>query len=102
MIRKLVKKRIYRPRKPSGYIAKDWLGVRGPVLENHVHLKEAANWILRAQAATPDDGVSGGYSFEDGFIASYPETTGYIISTLIEYSDYSGNAIYRQSSPDYG
>ena len=95
MIGKLLKKRIYRP-EAVRLMAKDWLGVRGPILENHVHLKEAANWILRAQAATPDDGVSGGYSFDDGWIASYPETTGYIIPTLVEYSDYSGNPVYRQ------
>jgi len=60
-----------------------------------VHLEEAARWILRAQAATPDDGVSGGYSFEDGWIASYPETTGYIIPTLLRYAEYSGRPEYR-------
>jgi uncharacterized protein YyaL (SSP411 family) len=59
-------------------------------------LAAAAEWLLRAQEATPDNGVSGGYSFEDGWIPSYPETTGYIIPTLISYSEFSGDPAFRE------
>lgn len=76
-------------------LAKDWLGIRYPVLENQVHLREAVEWLLRAQSATPDNGVSGGYSFEDGWISSYPETTGYIIPTLLGYSDHRNDPVLR-------
>jgi len=97
LIFKLWQKRLYRP-EAWKLMARDWIGERGPVLDNSFHLKEAADWILRAQAGTPDDGVCGGYSFEDGWIPSYPETTGYIIPTLIGYSKYSGNRLYLERS----
>lgn len=52
-----------------------------------VHLKAAADWILRAQKATPDDGVAHSYDIKAGkWLASYPETTGYIIPTLYDYA----------------
>lgn len=52
-------------------------------------LSAAIAWLLRAQAATSDDGVSLGYfpcDWELGWRPSYPETTGYIIPTLLEYA----------------
>ncbi len=53
--------------------------------------RAAVAWILRAQAATPDEGVSLGYFPCDkeagsGWRASYPETTGYIITTLLAFA----------------
>nr|WP_320013634.1 hypothetical protein [uncultured Desulfobacter sp.] len=51
----------------------------------------AATWLLKAQEATPDDGVSYGFFLDHGQMAwrlSYPETTGYIIPSLIEYGHY--------------
>ncbi|MFT4582981.1 MAG: hypothetical protein ACI915_002017 [Gammaproteobacteria bacterium] len=48
----------------------------------------AVRWLLAAQEQTPDDGVSYGYfpvSDSNGWDVSYPETTGYIITTLLEY-----------------
>jgi hypothetical protein len=94
MIGRVLRKRLHRP-EALGLLARDCWGQRGPVLSNQRHLEEAAQWLLRAQAATPDAGVSAAYSFEDGWAASYPETTGYIIPTLLRYADYCGNAEYR-------
>lgn len=91
---KLWQKRLYRP-EAMGRILKDLARPHGPVLPTARHLEEAAGWLLRAQDATADDGVSGGYSFEDGWIPSYPETTGYTIPTLLAYSAYAGNPGYR-------
>ncbi|MGH7278345.1 MAG: prenyltransferase/squalene oxidase repeat-containing protein, partial [Candidatus Rokuibacteriota bacterium] len=68
----------------------------GPVLDTRVHLEEAARWLARAQDATADDGVCGGYSFEDGWIASYPETTGYIIPTFFAYAQYADDHEYEK------
>jgi uncharacterized protein YyaL (SSP411 family) len=93
MLSKLWKKRVYRA-EALNLLWRDWADLRGPVLDSRVHLEEAAQWLLRAQAATPDNGVSGGYSFEDGWIASYPETTGYIIPTLLEYNKFSRKQEY--------
>ena len=35
-------------------------------------------------------GVSAGWSFEDGWLPSYPETTGYIVETFIAAAEYLG------------
>ena len=59
--------------------------------EHRPHLEEAIAWVCRAQDATPDDGIARGYSvfyspyFQgQGWQPSYPETTGYLIPTLLE------------------
>jgi uncharacterized protein YyaL (SSP411 family) len=56
-----------------------------------VHLRETIGWIYRAHDATPDDGLSRGYSLTTGWAASYPETTGYMIPTLFDYSHLTGD-----------
>jgi uncharacterized protein YyaL (SSP411 family) len=54
---------------------------------HEVHLRGAIDWLCRAQDirnGKPDaGGVSAGWSFEDGWLPSYPETTGYIIETFL-------------------
>lgn len=60
--------------------------------ETRERAKAAVGWILRAQDATPDGGVSFGYFPCDGgdgtgWRPSYPETTGYIIPSLLECSE---------------
>lgn len=95
MIARLWRERLYRP-EALALVARDVAGTYEPVLDTRVHLHEAAAWLARAQDATPDAGVSAGYAFEDGWIASYPETTGYIIPTLLTYAERSGQAVYRE------
>jgi len=61
---------------------------RQPVLDHRAHLEATIDWLKRAQDirdGRPDEGgVSAGWSFEDGWLPSYPETTGYIIETFLE------------------
>ena len=77
-------------------LIKDHLGLnKFQVQKNSVHLKEAAEWIIRAQDATPDRGVSHMFDLSKGWRASYPETTGYIIPTLLDYARFSGNDEYK-------
>jgi hypothetical protein len=67
--------------------------VRPVTEETAKRASAAAGWIYRAHDATPDDGVSYGYfpvSAARGWDVSYPETTGYIITTLIEYARRTG------------
>lgn len=55
----------------------------------------AAAWLIEAHDATPDGGVSYGYfpvSGAMGWEPSYPETTGYIITSLLAYEQFSGRA----------
>ena len=44
----------------------------------------AVDWLCRAQDAAPDGGVSAGFHLKDGWLPSYPETTGYIACTFFE------------------
>lgn len=44
----------------------------------------AAGWLLESQKATGDGGM-GSYNLVNKWSSSYPETTGYIIPTLIDY-----------------
>ncbi len=50
-------------------------------------IEEGIAWLGRAQdnSLTHDGGVARHYSLIDGWAPSYPETTGYIVSTLIAY-----------------
>ncbi len=47
------------------------------------HLSEGLSWIRRAQDAGRDRGVSHSYEIGRGWLPSYPETTGYLIPTLL-------------------
>ena len=60
-------------------------GQGGADIEDHI--REAAEWLKRAQDAGDDRGVSYGVRFGEGFLPSYPETTGYIIPTFLALSD---------------
>ena len=59
-------------------------------------LKMAANWLVYMQNS--DGGYSRKYSFIGARDKSYIETTGYIIPTLINLSDYLKDDFYKQSA----
>jgi hypothetical protein len=60
-------------------------------LDSEAHLSAALNWLIRAQDAGDDRGVSFGVKFGSDFEVSYPETTGYICQTFVELSAQSGD-----------
>lgn len=78
----------YKPWRPR-HVALVLDSLRGGATQqpHEVHLAAAIDWLCRAQDVRdgqPDaGGVSAGWSFEDGWLPSYPETTGYIIETLL-------------------
>ena len=51
------------------------------------HLDAAIEWLKQAQDVTGDGGVSGRYELGKGNTSSYPETTGYIIPTLLKLAE---------------
>jgi len=63
------------------------------------HLDAAIAWIARAHDAGNTGGVPWGYrarrpvrtAYPMGWIAPYPETTGYIIPTMLRYADMAGD-----------
>lgn len=52
-------------------------------------LAEVVGWLSRAQdrSASADGGVAWRYSLDTGWGSSYPETTGYIVPTLLDAAD---------------
>jgi hypothetical protein len=78
--------------------ARDCLGYDAD-LEHEPHLVAAIAWLVRAQDATPDGGISRAFSLtrhsyfgHRGWQPSYPETTGYIIPTLYAAARRLGSA----------
>ena len=70
--------------------------------ETEARARAAALWLLRAQAATPDHGVSLGYFPRDRgrsrWRPSYPETTGYIITSLLLFSERFGDSTFQDAA----
>jgi len=60
------------------------IGPRAIHGEDDRHLGAAIEWLCRAQDVCPDGGVSYGYDIRRGWMAAYPETTGYIVPTLFD------------------
>lgn len=54
-------------------------------------------WLATAQdrSSSADGGVSRDYSLIHGWASSYPETTGYIIPTMLDYAKLSGEVEWR-------
>ena len=84
----------YRPwrYRHARLIWKDLTALAGqPPTEHRTHLESAIAWLCRAQDARDGQrdagGVAAGWSFEDGWLPSYPETTGYIIETFVAAAD---------------
>jgi hypothetical protein len=76
----------YKPWKPLHLrlILRDALGGGSePELAHVEHLRGAIDWLCRAQDIAGSGGVAAGWSFEDGWLPGYPETTGYIIETFL-------------------
>ena len=68
-----------------------------PELNSHRGLQAAAEWLARAQDATGSGGVSAFYDVKKrAWAGAYPETTGYIIPTLLRYAELSGRSEYRE------
>jgi len=52
------------------------------------HIMATYHWICAAQDANPGGGVSGWYSLKDGWGDPYPETTGYIITSMLALGNF--------------
>jgi hypothetical protein len=61
-------------------------------------VKEGLAWLGRAQdaSATRDGGVARHYSLQNGWGASYPETTGYIIPTMLAHAQLRNDDLLRE------
>jgi len=89
----------YKPWRPrhARLIAADLLGrAEEPARAHREHLVAAIDWLCRAQDVRNGQrdagGVSAGWSFEDGWLPSYPETSGYIVETFLAAAPVLGRA----------
>ena len=57
-----------------------------------------AEWLARAQdcSATRDGGAARDFSLNKGWASSYPETTGYIVPTMLAAAEHLGKPEYRE------
>ncbi|MDQ2695107.1 MAG: terpene cyclase/mutase family protein [Pseudomonadota bacterium] len=71
-------------------LRRDRQGLR-PDPGSAVFIDTAMAWLARAQdcSATADGGVARDYSLIRGWASSYPETTGYIVPTFLDYARFS-------------
>jgi len=80
---------------PSLWRALRHRGPAGPY-ENHLHA--AAAWLLAAQQAGGGDGYPHSFHLLYGWRPAYPETTGYIVPTLLNLHRRLGGAALRNSA----
>ena len=73
----------------------DSLGITGKIPNSKTSLDLTFQWIKSSFDANKDGGSSAYYRFGAGWKGSYPETTGYLIPTIYEYSKFKGNSEWR-------
>jgi hypothetical protein len=81
-------------------IGGDWLGLRRAPCSTNEHLHATVSWLLVAHDKAGRRGVSAGYSIVDGWLPPYPETTGYIIPTILDYARAEGREELRARALD--
>jgi len=65
-------------------------------------LERAIAWLCRTHDVTDRRGSSKGFSLVRGWLPAYPETTGYVIGTLIAYAERSGQEGYAERAREMG
>jgi hypothetical protein len=60
-------------------------------MDVRAHAKVAVEWLGAAQDTGDDSGVSHSYLIGERWMRSYPETTGYIIPTMLNWSEADGD-----------
>lgn len=66
------------------------------------HLKATIDWLCNSQDISGCGGCSASYGFDKGWAPPYPETTGYIISTLLRYSELVRDDTFKERAMRMG
>lgn len=89
--------RLRLPARAAAELSRDLRGLppNDPGIDAAV--EAGAAWLCRAQdmSTTRDGGVAKNFNLRTGWTSSYPETTGYIVPTMIAYARLSGDPAYR-------
>jgi len=73
-----------------------------PEYEDVIHLNSAMKWLERAHDVCNRKGISAMYLMDRGWDVAYPETSGYILSTFITYSDLYENPSFFKRAIEIG
>jgi len=73
-----------------------------PIFEDSIHLTSAMQWLVKAYKESGANGVSLSYSMNLGWLPPYPETTGYIIHSFIQFYKYNNNKYYLDKAIEFG
>ncbi len=71
---------------------------RGPASPDETHLRAAAQWLLAAQQAGGGGGYAHSFHLLEGWQPAYPETTGYIVPTLLRLHRRNGDGALKESA----
>jgi hypothetical protein len=80
---------------------RDALGFRHSLHPLPDHLAAAMQWLARAQDQANNGGVSAGFG-RTGWRPDYPETTGYIIPTFLDYHRLTGDGVFLERAKRMG
>jgi hypothetical protein len=86
------------PRVAKEMKARDLQGLRTPDPGPEAAIAAGLKWLARAQdlSASHDGGFARDFSLVSGWATSYPETSGYIVPTLIAEAEFKGDAGLRE------
>lgn len=83
-------------------ILRDLFRIKYKRYSDREHLAGAMEWLCISQDITGCGGCSATYDLETGWTLPYPETTGYIISTFLRYSTFTGDSTYFERARQMG
>jgi len=86
--------KIHRSPSHLKVIIRDVYGVQYSPHSDEEHLQAAMEWLCRAQDIAGGGGVSAKYDLRAGWQLPYPETTGYIICTFLQYAAQKNESAY--------
>ncbi len=78
------------------------LHARPETTAHGLHLSAGADWLKRSITICHGHASSKGYRFPRGWVPPYPETTGYIIPTLLNLGDDAGDSDFHQTAAKLG
>jgi hypothetical protein len=90
--------RLRLPTRAGAELARDLRGLPPNDPGIDAAIEAGVDWLSRAQdmSTTRDGGVAKNFNLLTGWSSSYPETTGYIIPTLVAHAKASGDQQYRE------
>ncbi|MBD3342488.1 MAG: hypothetical protein GF353_25535 [Candidatus Lokiarchaeota archaeon] len=78
------------------------IGFKHKLLSDEVHLDAAVKWLTMTIEKSNHNGSLKAYNFFRGWMRPYPETSGYIILTLLDLFKHYNNPLYLELAKDIG